>query len=285
MPRPPYLAHLRVLVPLDELPVRQRERWSAYVVTAPDRHEVDARQFEQVVRRLAGRPPLAVPAVESTDGLVVRVEGRTFVCPEQPRLRAWHALRPDGASRALAVSVPQVPVRGVPGVPVPDAVRDQAAADLASYVERGGDVRLFSRTATWHVPVAWFVLFGPDERELNLDDGERSLRYLTAMSSARRRCAIALRTARRHLADLPVVAEIEQLGRWLEEFHPHCLVELDYGGLVDLVDDVRLAGDDSVADVAAGLEALADGDDVTAAAAYRRLSSRWTRVQLMARAS
>lgn len=176
-------------------------------------------------------------------------------------------------------------MRGVPGVPVPDAVRDQAAADLASYVERGGDVRLFSRTATWHVPVAWFVLFGPDERELNLDDGERSLRYLTAMSSARRRCAIALRTARRHLADLPVVAEIEQLGRWLEEFHPHCLVELDYGGLVDLVDDVRLAGDDSVADVAAGLEALADGDDVTAAAAYRRLSSRWTRVQLMARAS
>jgi hypothetical protein len=105
------------------------------------------------------------------------------------------------------------------------------------------------------------------------------------MSSARRRCAIALRTVRRHLEDVPVAGEIEQVGRWLEEFHPHCLVELDYAGLVDLVDDVHLSGDDSVADVTAGLEALAEGDSATAAAAYQRLVTRWGRVALMSRSS
>jgi len=169
-------------------------------------------------------------------------------------------------------------------------------------VERGGDVRLFSRTSTWRIPLAWFVLFTSEERQLRLPDapppgsrraagtgpdvGERrSLRYLTEMSSARRRCAIALRTVRRHLDDAPVVGEVEQVGRWLEEFHPHCLVELDYAGLVDLMDDVHLVGDDSVADVTAGLEALAEGDSATAAAAYQRLGTRWGRIALMSRSS
>jgi hypothetical protein len=305
--RPPYLTYLRVLLPIDELPSHERERWSRYAATAPGRREVAERQFAETVRRLAGRPPVPVPAVESTDGVVVEQQGRHYVCPEQPRLRVWHGLRPDGDSRALVVPAPGVPVGGIAGAPppgegVPETVRDQAAADLASYVERGGDVRLFSRTSTWHVPLSWFVLFAPEERRLSLgpsdeavdgagpeqpasDVAERSLRYLTAMSSARRRLAIALRTCRRHLDDTAIVADLEDLGRWLEEFHPHCLVELDYAGLVDVMDEVHLAGDDSVADVTAGLEALAEGDTSSAAAAYQRLGTRWGRVALMARAS
>ena len=221
----------------------------------------------------------------ASDAVVLEVDGRWYVCPEQPRLRAWQGLHPDAGTRALAVGAPEPPMADVPGAAVSDTVREQAAADLAAYAEGGGDVRLFSRASTWHVPLAWFVLFAPEERQLSLDAGQRSLRYLTAMSSARRRCAIALRTARRHLDDMPVVGEIEQLGRWLEDFHPHCVVELDYAGLVDLLDDVYLEGDDSVADVTAGLEALAEGDAPTAAAAYRRLGTRWGRVALLARSS
>ena len=230
------------------------------------------------------------------------MQGRLYVCPEQPRLRSWYGLRPDAGAAPPGVQQPEVAVPAVPGGAVSPTVRDQAVADLASYVEGGGDVRLFSRTSTWHVPLAWFVLFAPEERQLRLpgvagrapaqpsagraDVGERrSLRYLTEMSSARRRCAIALRTVRRHLDDVPVAGEIEQVGRWLEEFHPHCLVELDYAGLVDLIDDVRLVGDDSVADVTAGLEALAEGDSATAAAAYQRLGTRWGRIALMSRSS
>lgn len=305
MSRPPYLSHLRILLPVDELPVRERERWSSYGERAPERTEVAARQFADTVRRLAGRPPVTVPPVESTDGIVVDVRGRRYVCPEQPRLRSWYGLRQDAGATVTAAAGPheaQVPMPPVPGAAVSPTVRDQAAADLASYVEGGGEVRLFSRTSTWHVPLAWFVLFSPDERQLRLpgarrrggrpatsggpDVGERrSLRYVTEMSSARRRCAIALRTVRRHLEDRPVAAEIEQIGRWLEEFHPHCLVELDYAGLVELMDDLHLSGDDSVADVAAQLEALAEGDSATAAAAYRRFATRWSRVALMARSS
>ena len=63
----------------------------------------------------------------------------------------------------------------------------------------------------------------------------RSLVYRTAMAQARRRVARALQVLRKALPDGPTVTSVEALGRWLEEFHPRSLVELDYGGLVDLL--------------------------------------------------
>ena len=45
-------------------------------------------------------------------------------------------------------------------------------------------------------------------------------------------------------------------GRWLEHFHPHSAVELDYGGLVQLLDDEELEADTSAADVNAIVDAL-----------------------------
>ncbi len=69
------------------------------------------------------------------------------------------------------------------------------------------------------------------------------------------------------------------VGRWLEEFHPRSLVELDYGGLVHALSPELLAGDRSAADVAEGLTALRDGDGEGAAEAYARLAERWRAVR------
>ena len=82
-----------------------------------------------------------------------------------------------------------------------------------------------------------------------------------------------------------MVEQVEQVARWLEEFDPRSIVELDYAGLVELLDDAHLRGDDSASDVAEGLAALTEGDAVSAAAAYRRWSTRWQRVAMLARAS
>ena len=73
----------------------------------------------------------------------------------------------------------------------------------------------------------------------------------------------------------PAAAGVEDLGRWLEEFHPRSVVELDYGGLVHLLDDEALAADQSARDVADALAALARGDASGAAAAYDRIITRW----------
>ncbi len=269
------MSYLRVLEPVEHLPEQARARWTAYALTQPDRTALEAEEFAAAVRRLAGRPPVPVPPVESTDALVLTVGEATYVCPQQTRLRVWRQLAAtDGGATALAAAL---------GEPSP-VLREQAAADLAEYTREGGEPRVFTRAATWRVPVSWFVPFTGDERDLVLE-GERHLRYRTAMSSARRRCAHGLRSARAHLDDLDVVAEIEAVSRWLEQFDHRSLVELDYAGLVDLLDDAHLRGDDSADDVAQGLAALVEGDALSAAAAYRRFSTRWQRVALLARAS
>jgi hypothetical protein len=61
----------------------------------------------------------------------------------------------------------------------------------------------------------------------------------------------------------------------LEEFHPRSIVELDYGGLVDLRTDAELRADDSPRDLAVALAALGEGDLQTATEAYDRVIERW----------
>jgi hypothetical protein len=115
----------------------------------------------------------------------------------------------------------------------------------------------------------------------------RMLVYATAMSQARRRVARCLATTRRvsvrglegaaqvTAALVQIGDDLEEIGRWLEEFHPHSLVELDYGGLVQLMDDDTLRGDQSVAEVAAACSALSGGELELATAMYQRLRTRW----------
>ena len=104
-------------------------------------------------------------------------------------------------------------------------------------------------------------------------------RSAEAMSRARRRTARALAVLRRTVEDGDVAAGLEDLGRWLEEFHPRSLVELDYGGLVHLLDDTELAEDESARDVATALAALADGDATSATEAYARVTGRMKALQ------
>ena len=65
------------------------------------------------------------------------------------------------------------------------------------------------------------------------------------------------------------------MGQWLEEFHPHSLVELDYGGLVHLLDDDSLRADQSVAEVSAAISASREGQYELASVLYQRLRNRW----------
>ena len=71
------------------------------------------------------------------------------------------------------------------------------------------------------------------------------------------------------------------LTRWLEEFHPHSLVELDYGGLVHLMDDDALQADQSVAELSAALTGLDTGQEELAYAMYQRVILRWKSMQLL----
>jgi len=146
-----------------------------------------------------------------------------------------------------------------------------------------GSPRQHEQISTWSVPLRWFVLVDADDRELVLDPTHRVLRYRTEISKARRRAHRALSVLRRAVGDVPISEAVEESARWLEEFHPRSIVELDYGGLASVLPDDVLTADDSPELVAKGLAALAKGDADSATAAYEHLVERWRAIQLLER--
>ncbi|MER5631182.1 hypothetical protein [Streptomyces nitrosporeus] len=265
----PYTSYLRVYEPLAAFPEPERSHWARYATrpslpTAQD-------ELRRSLADLVPTPPVPVPVHESGDAFVAEVDGVVCVCPWRTRMRGWLALEElDGLFPAKVLDAVLPPV-----------VRAQAAADHERWAMRNPDARPWIRTTVWHVPVRWFVLFDDEEREYAAagDGGRPVLRYRTPMAQARRRLARALRTLRETVDEGPLTEGLVDVGRWLEEFHPRALVELDYGGLVHALSDGELASDRSAADVAEGIAALREGDSETAGAAYGRLVERWRAVR------
>lgn len=287
----PCAAYLRVYEPLSAFGPAERAQWAAYAASAerPRRASALAAEHAEALRRLIALPPIVAPAQESRHAYVRWANGITYICPWQTRLRSWLALSKLRATAGPLMSDAFAPRQA-----------ELAAEDFARWEGREGPRRVYIQTGAWSVPLSWFVPFAPTERWLVLGTpaagvsrgpataaGTRTLVYATAMSQARRRVARSLATARRipggrrtepgraTAALLRVGDELEEIGRWLEEFHPHALVELDYGGLVQLLDDDALRGDQSAAEVSAAVTALANGELELAAAMYQRLRARW----------
>lgn len=271
----PYAAYLRVYEPLDAFPAEERAAWRRYAGQAPGRPDLLAVEQHRSRADLLRLPPRPVPGEESDDAFVLVVDDEVLVCPVQSRLRAWVALRefrtgmPAGLLHAF----------------VPRPAVEQAELDHDVWGDKETQP-LRIRTVACGVPVHWFVAFCSRDRHLSLGDGERSVVYRARMSAARRRVGRALRTLRRSVEEVgyaDYVVELEEMGRWLEEFHPRAWLELDYGGLANLVPADRLRADTSAKDVAAALAALAAGDPRTAARTYETLVERWADVRALER--
>ncbi|GAA2260636.1 hypothetical protein GCM10010232_59920 [Streptomyces amakusaensis] len=260
----PYAAYLRVYEPLEAFPRPEREHWTRYAQRGRTPTAQD--ELRRSLADLLPTPPIAVPVHESAEAFVTEVDGVVRICPWRTRLRGWLALE------ELVRELPPALLDAV----LPPVVRAQAAADWGRWRERNPDARPWIRSAVWQVPVRWFVLFADEERAYEpAGPGAAALRYRTPMVEARRRTARALKALRDSADAGPLIEGLVEVGRWLEEFHPRSLVELDYGGLVHALSGERLADDHSAADVAEGIAALRSGDGDAAGEAYARLVARW----------
>jgi hypothetical protein len=275
VPLPPYAAYLRVYEPLAAFPEPERAAWADYAARGVTRASRLVAEHRTALAGLISVPPRPVPDEEEREAFVLDVEDTVHVCPVQSRLRSWVALGQfrDGLPDALLHAF------------VPPASLHRAEADHARWGrdEAGAVLRIL--TATWAVPLPWFVPFAPADRLVDLSAGHPTVVHRTRMSAARRRVARALRTLRTSVGDLEVVDELTELGRWLEEFHARSWVELDYAGLALLMGPEAVTEDTSVADVAAAVAAVAEGDDPAAAARYRAVVERWAAVHVLAHAN
>lgn len=224
-------------------------------------------------RRLLSTPPAAAPAGPSAAAYLLTAGRHRFWCPADERHRCWEALRAareDGGKLLEAA--------------FPAHVLDEAAADYERWSAAHPDVVPHVRASAWHVPIRWFAAFDPTERVVEREP-EPSVVYRTTMVDARRRLSRSHALLRRKAPRDRLTGAVRDLGVWVNEFHPRSVLELDYGGLVELLGIDDVADDPSVASMTAVVAALGDGRGTDAWARYRTLVDRWRRVQRLSRAN
>ena len=258
----PYASYLRVYEPLAAFPEPERGHWHA--LRRARAHSHGPGRTPARAGRLGAHP--ARPGAGARERGRVRGRGRRGGVRLPVADPAARLAGPGGARGP-------VPRAGPGRACCPPVVRRQAAADYERWRERNPDARPWILTSVWHVPVSWFTVFSDEEREYAPGEGATApvLRYRTPMVQARRRLARALRTLRDHIDEGPLTEGLVDVGRWLEEFHPRSLVELDYGGLVHALPHGSLEADRSAADVAEGIAALRAGDDARRGGGVRPL--------------
>ena len=273
-----FASYLRVYEPLSAFDKASQQYWRRYIHDgrAVTLAEGPGRQRTSVMEAL-GASWTRLPDLPD-EAYVLRSDDVTLICPWNLRIRVAEAALEarDGVPAVLADAF------------VPPALAGLARAVVSDWnsgtrVLEFGAPRQHEQVSTWSVPLRWFVLVEAEERELVLDPDRRVLRYRTEISKARRRAHRALSVLRRAVGDIPISEAVEESARWLEEFHPRSVVELDYGGLASVLPDDDLEADDSPTLVGDGLAALAKGDASAATGAYEQLVERWRAIQLLER--
>jgi hypothetical protein len=242
---------------------RERELWFRSQLSQPPTllpgELANGSPSPRALRDVLVLPPSSVPGLAGSEPLV---------CPLDVRARAAAAL-------VGFLSTSQPVLREAALTVGADAVREKATRVLAELPS--GAVHVVS--TTWTVPLPWFTLVDPERRHLVLatrDDPRRQVCWRVAISDARERVTKAHELAERAMGEQGPTKVLQDTGRWLEHFHESSAVELDYGGLVQLMTDEQLQEDTSAADVNAIVDALEREDVEEIAARFERLRDFWS---------
>jgi len=273
-----FASYLRVYEPLTAFDRDRQVYWRRYVKDGRAITPADGpiRQRSAVLEAL-GAGWSRLPDLPE-DAYVMETDETLLVCPWNLRVRIAEAALTarDGVPPVLADAFVPAKLAGLAKTVVEDW-------RSGSRVLEHGMPRVHEQIATWGIPLRWFVFIDLSEREIVLEPGMRTLRYRTEISRARRRAHRAHSVLRKTLGAVPVTEAVEEGARWLEEFHPRSIVELDYGGLVNLLPDEDLREDDSPGLIAAGLAALSRGETDAATEIYEQIVAKWRAVQLLER--
>ena len=291
----PFSSTLRVYEPLDAFPEEQRAAIQAAGARTASRAAVENAELLASLGRITrsggdpfptGRTDLvrvttvpSSPAAETPDAGSDAAADTAAVgqpvllyCPSQLVLRAGLAANAlmEGIHGPLAELL------------IPEEQRDRHQERIDLVKARDGSIKVHTRASTWGIPFSWFSLFMEQDHKDVVESAGRILtvRVWAPITDALERARYAVTNLALAAPDLDMLDDLAQLTEWLELFHVESMVELDYGAVAD-----KVYPDESPMDIRLGIECLAEGDMTGAAAAYRRLASRWIPIRQLARAS
>jgi hypothetical protein len=165
---------------------------------------------------------------------------------------------------------------------IPQSELVAASEELSGLRNQAPAARSHILTSPWHVPIRWFIAFLHEERELYEGPNGLSIRYRALLGDSIDRVSRAVQIVDGAGFDPSVVAQVQGLESWLQEFPAEAMLELDYAGVAQLFSEGDLVLDESAADAAASLLALEMGNFDEAGGFYNAVSRRWSRVQALA---
>jgi len=258
-------AYLRVFQPLEAFQPEEQAHWERYLVEGARPRPLRRRYVQRLT---AGKLGLLAPA-EGDHADVRLVDGVYYVCPWRTRLRVLAGLL------SFREAAPMELVDDF----VPPSEAKKAAKELSRMRRKNPSAVSFIHESPWHVPIRWFVLFADEERRLlEREDRGWRLSYLTTTRRAIRRAERVFPVLRR--SELGPIADLVlELHEWLSQFDPRSLLELDYGGLCDLMTWDELDDDHSSRDVHEALAALSKEELPRSAELYQGVLGRWIEVR------
>ena len=284
----PFSSTLRVYEPLDAFPAEQRPALQAAGARAASRAAVENAELLASLGRITrsggdpfptGRTDLVrVTTAPAPDGGTADDDAAAGTAPVLLYCPSQLVLRAGLAANAL--------MEGIHGplaeLLIPEEQRDRHQERIDLVKARDGSTRVHTRASTWGIPFSWFSLFMESDRKDVVEAAGRILtvRVWAPITDALERARYAVANLALAAPDLDMLDDLAQLTEWLELFHVNSMVELDYGAVAD-----KVYPDESPMDIRLGIECLAEGDMTGAAAAYRRLASRWIPIRQLARAS
>ncbi|WP_415853551.1 hypothetical protein [Sinomonas sp. G460-2] len=268
----PLSSHLRVYEPLDAFSSHERERLKAGLQSKGGREALDTAESDAALDRIINTTGDPFPGDKAEFTRALTVNGTTLYCPSQLVLRSGLA----------AESVISTAPRMLAELMLPEEARERHQRRVDKIAAETASPRINTRESLWGIPFSWFVLFQESDPTEIVEAGDhlRTVRIVAPWSKAISRARFAVANLALAAPDMSMLDELTALTEWLEEFNPESAVELDYGRVAD-----RVYPDESCLDVKLGIECLAEGDMTGAAAAYRRLASRWIPIRQLARAS
>jgi hypothetical protein len=317
---PAAAASLRIYEPVEAFPADRRSALLAAAHNGEGASSVASAERAAGLRAAAALPPRLTDDIDLQGA---RQRGARAPLAGDSET-AWFLLNPPGDDGRPRLSPAQLRWRSLialedfrRGIPesmlhifVPDDVHGSAARELAQVEHRAIHTRPHSMVSPWHIPLAWLCVFAARDRlqerpgepaetvdAADADDRGRSsrpmpalaagLRYRASMSDGRRTLARALGTVRKTQVEWLSASDLEGVGRWLEEFHPRSVIELDYGTLrpsgASAADAVP--GDTSVEEMAAAMDELKSGRADSASRIVEGVTSRWDAVRTLEHAS
>jgi hypothetical protein len=207
-----------------------------------------------------------IPAAENG-----RVGSGMLVCPLELRARSAAALVSFLSDAHPALRSTVLSAGGVPA----EKIRTKANDALGGLVKPMVHVL----STTWTVPLPWFAIVDPDQRRVVLGssryDPARELSWRVPMSDALSRVGEARELVGNTFGDSGPGRLLADTERWLASFHADSAVELDYGGIVQLIADPVLESETTADEVHGILEALRSGDVGELAELFSDLRDYW----------